>query len=110
MYQNNKKTLLSRTRWAEIVEFIHLNEADIKSQLMSAVRPEMIRVDVMLDNAASGGLMLSTRTIFPDGGNRVFVCSLVRPKWLFPDMLSQEITDLTVEDMLICIANQVAVE
>jgi hypothetical protein len=110
MYQNNKKTVLSRSRWAEIVEFIHLNEANIKSLLMSAVRPEMIRVDVMLDNAGEGGLMLSIRTILPDGGNKVYVCSLIRPKWLFPKMLSKEIIDLSVEDMLICIANQVEVK
>jgi len=65
---------------------------------------------VLLDNITEGGLMLSTRTVLPDGGSRVYVCSLVRPKWLFPKMLSKEIIDLTVEDMLICIANQVAVE
>ena len=109
MYQNNKKTTLSRSRWATIVEFIHLNEENIKSQLFSAIHPEMIRVDVMLDNVTQGAPLLSARTILSDGGNRVYVCSLVRPKWLFPKLLSREILDLSVQDMLIFIANQVEV-
>jgi hypothetical protein len=109
MHQNNKKTILSRSRWATIIEFIHLNEENVKSLLFSAIRPEMIRVDVVLDNITDGGPLLSTRTILPDGGNRVYVCSLVRPKWLFPKMLSKEVLDLSVEDMLIFIANQIEV-
>lgn len=109
MYQNNKKTTLSRIRWAEIVEFIHLNETDIKALLSSAIRPEMIRVDLMLDNVIEGAPALLPRTILPDGGSMVYVCSLVRPKWLFPKILAREIQDLSVEDFLIFIANQIEV-
>jgi hypothetical protein len=109
MYQNNKKTILSRSRWAEIVGFIHENEADIKTRLLSAIHPEMIRADLMLDNVIEGTPALSPRTILPNGGSTVYVCSLVRPKWLFPKMLSREIQDLSIEDFLIFIANQVEV-
>jgi hypothetical protein len=109
MYQNNKKTILSRSRWAAIVEFIHVNEADIKTQLSSAIHPEMIRVDAILNNIVEGAPLLSTRTIMPAGGDSVYVCSLLRPKWLFPKLLSKEIQDLSVEDMLIFIANQIEV-
>jgi len=109
MYQNNKKTILSRSRWAAIVEFIHLNEADIKTQLSSAIHPEMLRVDAMLKNVVEGAPMLSTQTIFPSGGDSVYICSLLRPKWLFPNLLAKEIQDLSVEDMLIFIANQIEV-
>ena len=109
MYQNNKKTTISRSRWAEIVEFISTKEKDVKALLVSAVRPEMIRADVMLHNITEGAPALSSRTILPYGGSTVYVCSLIRPNWLFPDMLSREIQNISVEDLLIFIANQIEV-
>jgi hypothetical protein len=54
--------------------------------------------------------VLSSRTILPGGGSTVYVSSLIRPNWLFPDMLSREIQDISLEDFLIFIANQIEVE
>jgi hypothetical protein len=109
MIQNTKKTVISRNRWTTIIEFIDSNEATIKTMLAGAIRPEMIRADILLNNVAEGKPQLSARIAMPDGGNSIFVCSLLRPKWFFPNMLCREIQDLAIEDMLIIMSNQVEV-
>jgi hypothetical protein len=109
MSQNTKKTIISRNRWVKIIEFVDSNEANIKSLLSSAICPEMVRADVLLDNVIEGEPALSARVAVPDGGNTIYICSLLRPKWFFPNMLTREIQNLAIEDMLITMSNQVEV-
>ncbi len=107
MYQNTKKMQLTRNRWSDIVEFIHSNDSNIKSMLLSAICPEMIRADILLDNITEGSPSLFARTIVPDGLTSVYVYSFLRPKLFYPKIIERQINTIPIEDILIFIANQV---
>jgi hypothetical protein len=109
MSQNNKKTLIDHDRWVFLLEFLFENEVNIKSQLFSAVHPDMLRADVVLVNAAEGNPEISANTIFPDGGNRLLLCSMLRPALFHPDRIKSEIVNLTMEEMLMSVVNQIDV-
>jgi hypothetical protein len=110
MTENNKKTLINNDRWLFLLEFLSQNEDYIKSQLFNAVHPDMLRAEVVLNNAVDGIAEITGRAIFPEGGNRLVLCSMLRPALFHPDRIKSEIENLTMEQILMSVVNQIDVK
>jgi hypothetical protein len=110
MSENNKKTLINRDRWVFLLEFLSQNEDYIKSLLFHAVHPDMLRAEVILNNAAEGIAEITASTIFPEGGNQLVLCSMLRPALFHPDRIKREIENLTKEQIIMSVVNQIDVK
>ena len=110
MTENNKKTLINNDRWLFLLEFLSQNQDYIKDLLFNAVHPDMLRAEVILNNAAEGIAKIKGRAIFPEGGNRLVLCSLLRPALFHPDRIKSEIENLTMEQILMSVVNQIDVK
>ena len=110
MTENNKKTIINNDRWLFLLEFLSQNEDYIKSQLFNAVHPDMLRVEVILKNATEGIAEITANTIFPEGGNQLVLCSMLRPALFHPDRIKSEIENLTMEQILMSVVNQIDVK
>ena len=110
MTENNKKTLINNDRWLFLLEFLSQNEDYIKSLLFHAVHPDMLRAEVILNNAAEGIAEITASTIFPEGGNQLVLCSMLRPALFHPDRIKREIENLTKEQIIMSVVNQIDVK
>ena len=110
MTENNKKTLINNDRWLFLLEFLSQTQDYIKDLLFNAVHPDMLRAEVILNNAAEGIPELTASTILPDGGNRLVLCSMLRPALFHPDRIKSEIENLTMEQILMSVVNQIDVK
>jgi hypothetical protein len=110
MTENNKKTLINNDRWLFLLEFLSQNDDYIKDLLFNAVHPDMLRAEVILKNAAEGIAEITANTIFPEGGNQLVLCSMLRPALFHPDRIKSEIENLTMEQILMSVVNQIDVE
>ncbi len=109
MNQNTKRTPLPGSRWMYLLDFLRSDNAAVKSLLLASISPRMIRTEVWLDNILSGTPTLSAEVTCPAGGNRVVVCTVVRPPLYDPLQLEQEINRISVTDMMLTVSNQVEV-
>jgi hypothetical protein len=109
MYQNTKRTPLPGSRWVYLLDFLRSDHPHIISILHDAITPGMIRAEVALNNIRNGVPTLSAAITYPDGGNRVVVCTIVRPPLYDPLQLHAEIDRLSVMDMMMTVSNQVEV-
>jgi len=110
MTENNKKTLINNDRWLFLLEFLSQNQDYIKDLLFNAVHPDMLRAEVILNNAAEGIAEITANTIFPEGGNQLVLCSMLRPALFHPDRIKSEIENLTMEQILLSVVNQIDVK
>jgi hypothetical protein len=96
-------------RWAYLLDFLYTDQRTIKSLLHATVDPEMIQTEISLTNILTGIPMLSASVRYPDGGNRVVVCTIVRPPLYDPLQVHEEIDQLSMSDSMMTVSNQVDV-
>ena len=101
---------MTRQRWVYILDFLVSEEASIKSRLASVVHPDMIRADVFLINATQGTPEIVIEAVEPDGGEKLLVWSIKRPRPFHPEQVRMEIDDITYNDMIGTLVNQIDVE
>jgi hypothetical protein len=109
MIENNKKTIMTRERWADILDFLLSQEASIRTRLASAVHPDMIRTDVYLINATRGKPEIRIEVMEPDGGEKLLLWTFNRPELYHPEMIRMEIEDITFNEMISVLVNQIDV-
>jgi hypothetical protein len=110
MIENNKKTRITRDRWAFILDFLASEEQSVRSLLASSVHPDMVRADVYLTNATTGDPKLVADVVVPDGGEKLLVFSVQRPGPYYPGRLQRQIEGITFYEMISTVVNQIDVE
>ena len=109
MIENNKKTVMSRERWARVFSFLASEEDSIRTKLAASVHPDMIRADVFLLNATKGNPGIGIEVMEPDGGEKLLACTIKRPVLYYPMLIKREIQDISLYELINTLVNQIDV-
>ncbi|MBD3318182.1 MAG: hypothetical protein GF344_20555 [Chitinivibrionales bacterium] len=110
MTQNNKRIAVTHGRWAFLCAFLLQNKDRMKSMLLTAMDPEMVRAQIVLTGIAHGEPNLHSEVEYPDSTkDRAIVLSLNRPTPYMEASVLSYIKAIDMTNVLAGVANQLNV-